>query len=207
MSCSYVSRNNQRWPKCCKNSACIFSSSHTRSLMQESEQSRWTFMHMEPQCSQWASIDHKETPRIYQPGETRPHLGNVLTLVEQKAGTVQKWEVKGPQIIGHWKTISSCHSFAILLVQCFGHKLTRTCIFTTQILESHPSAVIFASSLNPSSVGFAVISSLLHASSNLNPIISPAKLPVASEKASKSTDSKTQFFFYSYQPCVGFILN
>lgn len=54
---------------------------------------------------------------------------------------------------------------------------------------------------------FAVISSLLHASSNLNAIISPAKLPVASEKASKPTDSKTQFFFYSYQPCVGFILN
>lgn len=73
-------------------------------------------------------------------------------------------------------------------------KLTCACIFTTQILDRHPSTVISASSLNPSMVGFAVLSSLLHAGSNVNAIISPAKLPLASEKAHSRTDSKPHFF-------------
>lgn len=127
----------QGWPAVTKSLweflFCIFYSSHTRSLTQESGAEQVNiYAHGAPMQS--LGLDRPQgNTHIYQAAETRPRWGNALTLGEQKAGSVQQWEVKGPQITGHWKIISSCHSFAILLVQCFGHKFTYMCTCTTHI--------------------------------------------------------------------------
>lgn len=73
--------------------------------------------------------------------------------------------------------------------------------FITQTLESKPLTNNFCSQSKTKWGCFVGISSLLHAGSNLNAIVSSAKQQLASEKAHSPTDTKTEFFLFLLAVC------
>ena len=73
--------------------------------------------------------------------------------------------------------------------------------FIAQILESNPLNNNFCSQSKTKWGCFVGVSSLLHAGSNLNAIVSSAKQQLASEKAHSPTDIKTEFFLFLLAVC------